>query len=263
MCESIEALVAQMEVGRIGERLAAVAALKELGVESAEARVALVEALTDDCPQVQLAAAEAIQAVGVCAKSAFQIVFEVVDTIEDELQSYTGALALHALGIYGEKALGFIREWARIPNQDPRRTAVVFLKYIDVEPEVEIPILIELIKSEQNEWDMAAVLERIRELPQEATIAVLDALDEILVPGNAVVEVINFLGRTAKPQSIVALERLLDADNDQWRLRGAKALMRMHGDKHPKAVSTLTALKDTSADADVAAEAAQHLDAVD
>ena len=39
---------------------------------------------------------------------------------------------------------------------------------------------------------------------------------EILVPENALEEVINFLGLTPKPQSIAALERLLDCDNDQW-----------------------------------------------
>ena len=39
--------------------------------------------------------------------------------------------------------------------------------------------------------------------------------------------------------------------------------MRMHADKHPKAVSTLTALKGTSADADVAAAAALHMDGIE
>ena len=263
MSQSIEALVAQMEVGTVAERLTAVAALKTHGVESAAARVALAEALTDDCPRVRLAAAEALLAVGVCAESAFQIVFDVIEAHEDELESYTGAVALQALGIYGERAVEFIREWARLPHEDSRRTAVSFLKFLGVEPAVEIPILLEVIKTDHNEWDMAANLDRIRELPQEATTAVLDALDQILVPEKPVVEVINFLGLTPEPQSIAALERLLDCKNEEWRLKAAKALMRMHADDHPKAVATLAALKRSSADANVAAEAELHLGAME
>lgn len=50
MYESIEALVAQLKLGQVAERLAVAAALRKHGVESAAARVALVEALTDEYP---------------------------------------------------------------------------------------------------------------------------------------------------------------------------------------------------------------------
>lgn len=68
--------------------------------------------------------------------------FDVIDTHEEELESYTGAVALQALGIYGDRAVEFIREWACVPNQDSRSTAVSFLEFIGVEPAVEIPILL-------------------------------------------------------------------------------------------------------------------------
>ncbi len=251
----VEKLIEGLLSKEAAERKAAAEALGKLGPDAKAACESLVDTLVDDSPQVQFAALEALEKIGLSADSAFMFVEEIF--YSDDETHFAYVVALKALGLYGDRALELIREWVLHSDPVVRLVAIRFLKFISVDPSVELPILMELIKTESDEMNMEILLERVEQLSMEATTSVVASVDDILTPDNPIRKIIEFLGRLSIPQATAALEQLLNSKHDSWRLRAAIVLQQRN--PHAQAISTLNALKDAYPDDDIGATAALYL----
>lgn len=255
----LEKLIEQLENGDANARRAAAESLKQLGSEAAAARLSLVEALIDDCPQVQFAAASALEQIGICEESAFPIVSEIFD---DEEARYCSVLGLRALGLYGDKALEMIRAWIKDPASDVSLTAVRFLKFIGVDPSVEISLLKERVKAESDGTVMEVILERIEALGRSAVAEALPyALERVNAgAGDVDIELATFLGRSRTAEAIEALDNLLLSERDRPKYVAIMGLVCAGGDHAQKTVPHLIALKQKHGTSFVGLEAGRLLE---
>lgn len=169
----------------------------------------LVDALVDDSPQVQFAALEALEKIGLCNESAFIFVEDIFS--DDGESRFADVVALKALGLYGDRALELIREWVRDPHDavvasvndiltpdSPIRKIIEFLGRVSI-PEANAA-LEQLLSSQHDSWRLRAaiVLQKDHGESHQQAISTLNALKDAYPDGNIGATAERYLRKAAR-----------------------------------------------------------------